>query len=344
MRIFRTVISLIVLVCFVFSLSGCSSKSAPLDDLSVDKVIKILEKDFGAKEFGESNKTNPYGGNSSYFKDGFYMSSKGDSDSKIEFGSFAGAPRGQVSPPHFSGTLAKIYSFYKSSGTGYVMYRVSDKSESADQSAIMLYVEFKTAEDAMACFDKVTQYFFSETLISEYERRINRFLERDKYFLDNGAEQLYNTQLRQWVRENLTDRKSVKLEDLDKSVYSRTDGKAYFNYNLRYEITKWGDLLERKSQERDFDIEKYIDEYYGKLIFQNVVTQASHLRVEGNKLLLIDGGDLTRNTGDVEDVKKLCKAFSTDNPFNAKMNPDLSFQMLYGLKIWNASQSHVILN
>ncbi len=67
----KRLISLLVVICLVFSLAGCGSKSISMDDLSVDTVRDILEKKLGAKEYdysynGGKLKYTDY----EYFKDG----------------------------------------------------------------------------------------------------------------------------------------------------------------------------------------------------------------------------------------------------------------------------------
>lgn len=43
----------------------------------------------------------------------------------------------------------------------------------------------------------------------------------------------------------------------------------------------------------------------------------------------------------MREVNKLCKAFSTDNPFDVKMSTDLKYQLLFFLNYWTPAYSRV---
>ena len=59
-----------------------------------------------------------------------------------------------------------------------------------------------------------------------------------------------------------------------------------------------------------------------------------HLCVEDNKLLLIYGYDYSKSKGEAESVSKLCKAFSTGNPFDVKMDNELKKYLLFVQTKW----------
>lgn len=178
MRKFRTVISLIVLVCFVFSLPGCSgSKSAPLDKLSVDKVKDILEKDLGAKEYDYSrySKSRALSDDYDYFKDGYYITSSGTEKSGLGISTYS--KTGDIMPHHHL-EIRRLESALEKSGTGYVMYRTSDKLSDHDgrrsngniaRSTLMIYAEFSTEKAAMDCFANMTKIYFDRQR-DDYER------------------------------------------------------------------------------------------------------------------------------------------------------------------------------
>lgn len=334
MRKFRSVISLFVLVCMVFSLGGCSgAKSAPMNDLSVDVVRDILEKKVGAKDYDYSynnGKMKLY--DFEYFKNGFYITNEGIKGTQIDFATFADTMTGNAFP-HNSVQLRALNSNFKKSGTDFVMYRISDETDDESlrkvtgrlaHDTIMVYAEFKTAEDAMNCFENMTKAFFSDSTINRYQSA-----------LDNMAKaktRYEGTLMGDWLNASDKGQQPVHLEDLDKSVYSRSGDKATFNYNYHYETLKWGDVVRNEPDNLEL-IEMSSFHYKG--------IRACHLRVEGNRLLFIEGLDVTTSKGELNDVNKLCKALSTGNPFDAKMSDDLKYQLAFYFGSWFPQSTRV---
>lgn len=332
MRKFRTVISLIVLVCFVFSLSGCSSKSASLDDLTLDKVKDILEKKMGATEYDYSyNDGNLKRNDYEYFKDGYYITD-GNDGHLIDIINYSGVMRGNTIP-HYYVALNRLNKAYQESGTGFVMYKTTDRADPVDdhrytgqigRSALMIYVQFESDAAAMECFEDMTANYFGDSVLQRYEIALNS--------MSIATERYKGTILGDWISKSNKGQQTVKLQDVDKSVYSREGNKAHFNYSLHWDITRFTDLARGNPDDLE-KVEKYS--------FFSTGVSGFHLRVDGSRLLLIDGTNFTTNKGEVNEVKKLCKAFSTDNPFDAKMSTDLKYQLLFFLNYWTPAYSRV---
>lgn len=337
MRKFSSVISLIVVVCMIFSLGGCSGfKSTSIKDLSVDEVREILEKKLGAEEYdftrnGGRFKMNDF----NYLKDGYYVTSEGCKDNKIDIATYSGTI-GSSNLPHCYTEVVRLSRSYKDSIKDFVMYRIADRTDdeelrrangSIGQSTIMIFAEFKSEKEAMDYFDAITKKsFFSDNTIQRYENSLDNMRRSAERF--NYDE----TILGRWLLDADKDQKPVHLEDLDRSVYYRKDNKAYFNFNIRWDITKFGDIAKRDPNNEDI-IEKHS--------FHTIGVRAHRLLVDGNKVLLIDGVDLTVTKGELDTVNKLCKALSTDNPFDAKMSDDLKYHIVFYLGSWLPYSSKV---
>lgn len=336
MRKLRSVISLFVLVCMVFSLGGCSgAKKASLSDLSIDKVKNILEKNFGAKEYDYTRNGGKFTMNEfEYLKDGYYITSEGCKGTKIDIASYSGTVTGSFLPHNYAEVM-RLSKTFKNSITDFVMYRIADRTDNEElrrvngslaQSTIMVYAEFKSEEEALECFDNMIKTFFYDSTIQRYESSLDMMRKSaERYNYDE-------TILGSWLTDADRGQKPVHLEDLDKSVYSRTDNKAYLNYNLRWDVTKWGDFIRTEPNN---------EELIEKLSFHTIGVRAHHLLVDGNKLLLIEGVDLTVNKGELNTVNKLCKALSTDNPFDVKMSDDLKYQIAFYLGAWLPHSSKI---
>ena len=271
MRKLRSLISLIIVVCMVFSLAGCGSKSISMDDLSVDTVRDILEKKLGAKEYDYSyngGKLKVY--DFEYYKNGYYITSEGCKDTNIDITTY-GDVLGNSFLPHNTVHLRLLARDFYNSGTDFVMYKISDKTDDETlrrttgklgHSTIMVYAEFKTAEDAMSCFENMT-------------------MQRYQSALDNMARaktRYEGTLLGDWLNAADKGQLPVQKENLDKSIYSRSGDEAIFNYHINYEVLKWGDLVRKEPDNLEL-IEERSFHYSG--------VRANHLRVEGNRLLYI---------------------------------------------------------
>ena len=334
MRKFRSVISLFVLVFFIFSLGGCSgAKNASLRSLSVDKVKDILEKKLRAEEYDYTRNGGKFTESDfSYFRDGYYITSEGDKGISDSIKNFSSTYPGSMLPHNYTevGMLNKIF---KESGTDFVVYKTSDRTDdeqlkrstgSLARSTIMIYAEFNSTEDALNCFDNMIKHYFSKSATETYESRLK--------YMDSMIERCKGTIMGDWLNTAAKDQKAVHLEDLDESVYSRTDNNAHLDYSIRWDITRWGDYAMK-----DPDDQALIEEH----ALHTSGIRAHHLCVEGNKLLYIEGVDLTSNKGGLDHVNRLCKALSTGNPFDAKMSDDLKYQLAFILSIWSPAHSRV---
>ena len=338
MRKLRSVISLIVLVCLLFSLAGCSgAKNGSLSSLSVDKVKDILEKKLRAKEYDYTRNGRKFNMNEfEYLRDGYYITSEGCKDSKIDIASYSGTfSAGGSRLPHNYAEVSRLSKTFKNSITDFVMYRIADRTENEEfrrvngslaQSTIMVYAEFTSEEEALDCFDNMIMSFFSDSTIQRYESSLdNMRRSAERYNYDE-------TILGSWLTDADKGQKPVRLEELDKSVYSRTDNKAYFNYNLHWDVTKWGDIVRAEPNNAELIEERS---------FHSIGVRAHRLLVDGNKLLLIEGVDVTVNKGELDTVNKLCKALSTNNPFDVKMSDDLKYQIAFYLGAWLPNSSKI---
>lgn len=329
----KRLISLLVVVCLVFSLAGCGSKSISMDDLSVDTVRDILEKKLGAKEYdysynGGKMKYSDY----EYFKDGYYITSEGCKNTNIGIESYAGMLAGNFIP-HNSVQLRNLSRDFRNSGTDFVMYKISDKTDDETlrrttgplaHSTIMVYAEFKTPEDAMTCFENMTKGFFSDSTMQRYQSALDN--------MARAKTRYEGTLMGDWLNAADKGQLPVQKENLDKSIYSRSGDEATFNYHINFEVLKWGDIVRNEPDNLEL-IEERSFHYTG--------IRASHLRVEGNRLLYIEGLNLTTSKGKLDNVDKLCNALATDNPFNAKMSDDFKYQLAFYLSIWLPNSTRI---
>ena len=124
----------------------------------------------------------------------------------------------------------------------------------------------------------------------------------------------------------------VEFDDLTKDNYIREKSTARFDFNLLWEITKFGDVGLANPDDESV-LEQVGREMEGVM--------GHHLCVDGNKLLLICGFDFDKSKGEAELVTDLCNALSTGNPFDIKMDDDLKKYLLFIYVKWAPGSSRL---
>ena len=303
-----------LLLANVTMLGGCASK-INIKSLSVDKVIKTLEKNFDAEEY-DDDLNDPF--EFYEFEDGYYITGEGKDDA--DFMSFCGLYRG-IGNIFFNYTeVSHLQKFVNENKCEYVLYSQFERGESIDDGSgvMMAFVEFDDADDATDCFEDIMEEtYFNEDDSKSYQiHAYERALDSAEYEKDRYEGTLYGD----YLSLNDEDEEVVELDDLDEANYTFDSKSGRFDYNIRWECLKMGDLARANPDDEDI-----IDN--PNFFVEGIM--GHHLCVEGNKLLLVYGFDFGTSKGKVESVNGLCKALSTGDPFDVKMNNELKKYLLF---------------
>ena len=310
-----------LLLANVTMLGGCASKSN-IKGLTVDKVIKTLEKDFKAEEYEDEIKdASTFLGD---FDDGYYLTGEGNTE--VAFMSFCGMYRGGGNGLYMYKEVRYLQKYVTENDCEYVFYSQLDPKEGLNKAtgAIMAFIEFEDDDDAMDCFEDIMAdaYFDDEPghiyQVWAYENALDA--------AEDNIDRYEGTVLGDYIAKNSKDQNVVEIDDLNKANYTCDSKSARFDYNLRWECLIMGDYARANPDDEDIIEESSVF---------TMGVMGHHLCVEGNKLLLIYGFDFDKSKGEVETVSKLCKAFSTGNPFDVKMDNDLKKYLLYIHNKWN---------
>ncbi len=316
-----------LLLANVTMLGGCASK-INIKSLSADKVIKILEKEFDSEEYEDEIEDASTFFND--FEDGYYLTGEGDTE--VDFMNFCGLYRGGGNSLYMYKEVKYLQQYVTENDCEYVFYSQLDPENGLNNAsgAIMTFIEFEDADNAMDCFEDIMEdvYFDDEPgrkyQVWDYENVLDA--------AEDNIERYEGTVFGDYIAKNSEDQKVVELDDLEKANYICDSKSARFDYNIRWEVLRMGDIARANPDDEDI-----IEE---SSIFTEGV-MGHHLCVEGNKLLLIYGFDFDKSKGEAETVSRLCKAFSTGNPFDVKMDNDLKKYLLFIHNKWNPSYSRL---
>ncbi len=327
---------------------GCSlldifKPGSSIRKFSADKVVDLLVKDYDAKEYDDSCNYNSL--NHSYianfeFDDGFYITGNGYYSDHVNLHSFAGNKYVNMFE------IRMIEDAIDDTKADYVMYRKGDY-DNPDYNVIVVFVEFSDSDDAMDCFNRIMEHEGSDrasTSQSYYgpyfnEKGINSY----KKALDQRTETI-SKYAGTWMDKALSkgaSEKVITLDDLDEENYVCTSARAYFDYNLHWDLTVWGDRAIGYLDNPDYLSSPY---FVNKDAAQAGVL-GHKLIIEDNKLLLIEGYDLSSEGNKGVDrialIDDLCESFGLSTPFDIDTSYDLEKYLLYVLNYWKPSCTRV---
>ncbi len=291
---------------------GCSlaSNEERFKQLTVKDVINTLEKDYKAEDFEESDSVS-----------NCYITDTDDQEllSKFVGPVYSGKNGGSYS---MSIDFSKIKSHLQTDDNDFVMYRDGDD----DACVIMIFVEFEDSDDAKACFEDIMSRYFFNGDIEQYKSQLSA---------REWTKEMYSgTLIEEAVSKEPGDEKIVTLANLEETDdgYKKSSDSMQFIYSYHWDILSIGDPAFMQPDDPDA---------FAKYTTQKCGGRMHNLYVQDNKLIWIDGYDLTEETEKIDLVSKLCNSFCVDDPADYKTDYSLKKYLIYQVRIWLPANNQI---